>query len=1111
MILNVPHAGTKGRQFMSKYSLLTWASLGCALLAGPLPRAVRAADRTAAEQAQRLLAAAGVQGGLVVHVGCGDGKLTAALHAGDSYLVHGLDTDPVRVAKARAYVRSLGVYGPVSVDAFDGSHLPYDDNMVNLAVVSEPHTVPMAEVLRALAPGGVAQVWRDGDWARTVKPPAKQMDEWTHYLHDASNNAVSSDRLVAPPRQLRWVAGPRWVRHHDYMASLTAMVSAGGRLFYLFDEGATCSMQYPARWAVIARDAFNGTVLWKRRIEKWHPTMWPGKHGPAQLPRRLVAHGRRVYVPLGADAPLTALDAATGKTIRTYPQTAATEEVLFRDGVLYLVVNPNPTDFTDTSFAALLHRSGEPALKSFVRPPPPPAPPKHKQPFQDVTGKRSILAIDAESGQIKWTCESTFLQLTLAVDDGRAYFHDGERVICLARGGGGGKRLWASEPIRRNMQMHAGFSATLVVHDGVVLFSGAENMQFGRGAKDTITALDARTGKKLWSAPHPPSGYTSPEDTFVVNGLVWTAPTTNRNDSGTFTGRDLRTGQVRATFPADDGRHMPHHRCHRAKATERFFLMSRTGIELVDPIKKHWERHDWVRGSCQYGIMPANGLIYAPPHSCSCYVESKLDGLCALTATRATLPKPTARLTPGPVNPQSVPARRDNPQSGAWPIYRGNPQRTGTATTSVPAKLKPRWRTTLGGRLSPVTIADGRLLVASIDTHTVHALDADSGRQLWHFTAGGRIDSPPTLCRGLAVFGSADGCVYCLRAADGAMAWRFRAVPVDRRIVAFGQLESQWPIHGSVLIREGVVHCVAGRSMFLDGGLRYLRLDAATGKLLSENVMDDRDPKTGRTLDANVRWPDLPVALPDILSCDGRHIYMRRQLFNLEGRRLPQTAPHLYSPTGFLDGGAWWHRTYWLYAPAFGYATGYKAPASRGPAGRILVMDETNVYGFAAKPPHLYRGWTMGWYEYQLFAMKKSPTKTRALAGQPIHFLRRRGAQPKQWPKYTWTRDLPCLVRAMVLCGQTLFVAGPPRILDERESMLTPDLPAIRKAAESQEAALAGHRGALLVAIRATDGTTLSSLPLDSPPTWDALAAARGHLYLSTLASSVVCLHADQP
>jgi len=37
-----------------------------------------------------------------------------------------------------------------------------------------------------------------------------------------------------------------------------------------------------------------------------------------QLERRLVAVGDTVYVTLGLDAPLTALDAATGRTPREY-------------------------------------------------------------------------------------------------------------------------------------------------------------------------------------------------------------------------------------------------------------------------------------------------------------------------------------------------------------------------------------------------------------------------------------------------------------------------------------------------------------------------------------------------------------------------------------------------------------------------------------------------------------------------------------------------------------------------------------------------------------------------------------------------------------------------
>ena len=35
----------------------------------------------------------------------------------------------------------------------------------------------------------------------TVKPPNEEMDDWSHYLYNASNNAVSKDTVVGPPRR----------------------------------------------------------------------------------------------------------------------------------------------------------------------------------------------------------------------------------------------------------------------------------------------------------------------------------------------------------------------------------------------------------------------------------------------------------------------------------------------------------------------------------------------------------------------------------------------------------------------------------------------------------------------------------------------------------------------------------------------------------------------------------------------------------------------------------------------------------------------------------------------------------------------------------------------
>jgi len=302
---------------------------------------------------------------------------------------------------------------------------------------------------------------------------------------------------------------------------------------------------------------------------------------------------------------------------------------------------------------------------------------------------------------------------------------------------------------------------------------------------------------------------------------------------------------------SDDGTHMPHHRCHRAKATHKYIVASRTGIEYVDLKAEHWDRNDWVRGACLYGVVPANGLTYAPPHSCACYIIAKLNGLTALAARRGaeslSVEAPHSRLVMGRAPESPIPQSQvRNWQLGDWPTYRGDTARSGYNAAAVPAALRRAWKATIGGRLSSPVIVGGKLYVAAVDDHTVHALDAASGEAVWTFTAGGRVDSPPTFRLGRVLFGSADGHIYCLRAADGALVWRFRAAPRDLRLTAWEQVESVWPVHGSVLVIDGVVHAVAGRSMFLDGGLRYVRLEAATGELLSENVMGRHNPDTGK-------------------------------------------------------------------------------------------------------------------------------------------------------------------------------------------------------------------------------------------------------------------------
>ena len=125
-----------------------------------------ARQRDNSREAIRILDSTDVKGGLIVHIECGDGKLTAALRANDSYVVHGLDSDPGNIAEARRHIKALGKYGNVFVEPWSGDRLPYIDNSVNLVVSEDLGGVSDSEVMRVLVPNGIAYIKSEGRWEK---------------------------------------------------------------------------------------------------------------------------------------------------------------------------------------------------------------------------------------------------------------------------------------------------------------------------------------------------------------------------------------------------------------------------------------------------------------------------------------------------------------------------------------------------------------------------------------------------------------------------------------------------------------------------------------------------------------------------------------------------------------------------------------------------------------------------------------------------------------------------------------------------------------------------------------------------------------------------------
>ncbi len=1070
--------------------LICFLSATCGL---PAAKAFAQSDKStdARTLADSILKQTAIQGGVVVHVGCADGQLTSALRANERYLVHGLASDAQAIATARKHIRSQGLYGKVSVELFEGGRLPYSDNLVNLLVIESRLGLTDKEIDRVLCPEGVAYIKQGESWISKTKPRPGNIDEWTHFLHDPSNNSVAKDSVVGPPRHLQWVGGPKWARGHEVLATVSAVVSAGGRIFYIADEGPIASVNLPSKWTLFARDAFNGVLLWQKAIPRWETEHRPFRSGPTDLPRRLVAVGDEVYVTLGYGEPLVALDAATGEIKRTYQNTEGTEEVIVAGGKIFLVIG----DLEEQRAVDAAVRRGESV--SSVR--------------------KEVVALDAKTGDLLWhkTDDDTadLFGQTLAVMGDRVVLQNTRAVVCLDANSG--TPNWRT-PRPSSVKRPAWSVPTLVVYDDIVMSADREapqevaddanpqkldlsvTFQGGQSPPGELVAFSAETGEKLWSTECR-EGYNAPVDVLLTDGLLWTGDLVRARDPGITEARDPSTGIVKRTRPSDLEFYTPgmsHARCYRNRATEKFVLTGRAGVEFINLETGHAEPNHWIRGTCQFGIMPANGLLYVPPHTCACYMKTKLNGFNALASsvvlpTRQELDVP--RLQTGPAydrlakNDQAAVTTR----AGDWPMYRRDAERSGSTTISVSAKVAPAWRAAIGGRISSSVVADGIVYVAEVDAHTIHALNASSGDSIWTYTTSGRIDSPPTVQGGRAIFGSADGYVYCLDAANGQLAWRFRAGPIDRRIVVEGALESAWPVHGSVLVQQDRVYFAAGRSSFVDGGIYLYALNPATGDVLSEYTFSGRDPETGEQPRDAISGFDMPTGLPDILTGDGESVYMRDVKFNADLALQPKGGLHLFSPTGFLD-DSWWHRSYWLFGDQFrsGWG-GWHQSGNQFPAGRLLVCNDNTIYGFGRNiyPRGNAGQWTTGEY-YRLFSASKT-LKMPEEAPKPAEQRRGKKAPPKSLVDLKWEEKVQPEVRAMVLAGDTLFFAGPHG--STHESL----------------AAYEGHEGISLQAVSTVDGTHQATHDLDSQPVFDGLSAAQGRLYLSTKSGEVICFAAD--
>ena len=107
---------------------------------------------------------------------------------------------------------------------------------------------------------------------------------------------------------------------------------------------------------------------------------------------------------------------------------------------------------------------------------------------------------------------------------------------------------------------------------------------------------------------------------------------------------------------------------------------------------------------------------------------------------------------------------------------------------------------------------------------------------------------------------------------------------------------------------------------------------------------------------------------------------------------------------------------------------------------------------------------------------------------------------------FQWQVDKPEIqVRALVVADKTLFIAGPPDVVDEEEAFFAMDDSEVLKKLAEQSELLKGKDGARLWAVSTQDGKKLAELKLASLPVWDGMIAADSRLFLTSMDGNVTC------
>ncbi|RKY87919.1 hypothetical protein DRQ09_03690, partial [candidate division KSB1 bacterium] len=139
-----------------------------------------------------------------------------------------------------------------------------------------------------------------------------------------------------------------------------------------------------------------------------------------------------------------------------------------------------------------------------------------------------------------------------------------------------------------------------------------------------------------------------------------------------------------------------------------------------------------------------------------------------------------------------------------------------------------------------VTISNGKVYFGSSVNNRVYALDVKTGEIKWSFFAEGPVRFAPTIYKNRVYAGSDDGYVYCLKAGNGKLIWKYRAGSDREKVIGNGRMISLWPVRTSILVDNGTVYFCAG--VFPYEGIYICALNAEDGSIIWKNdTVGDRE------------------------------------------------------------------------------------------------------------------------------------------------------------------------------------------------------------------------------------------------------------------------------